>query len=89
MTETVLKNSSIYFYIYGYFSLQFIRRNCVHASKLYCPMLFNPVIPRPVGLSLFIKGLTQLEIDNSLNVNDRMLIRLTREEHLSMKDVDG
>ena len=34
---------------------------------------YHPDIPEPTGLSIFIKGLTELEIDKSLIVNGRVL----------------
>ena len=35
----------------------------------YCVTPYHPDIPEPTGLSIFIKGLAELEIDKSLIVN--------------------
>ena len=54
----------------------------------YCLMPYNQDIPEPAGLSLFLKGLAELEIDKSLIANGRVLIRLARKDHVPMKDFD-
>ena len=51
-------------------------------------MPYNQDISEPVGLSLFIKGLAELEIDKTLIANGRDLTRLARKDHVSTKDVD-
>ena len=54
----------------------------------YCLMPYNQDIPKPAGLSLFIKGLAELEIDKSLIANGRVLTMLARKDHVHMKDFD-
>ena len=54
----------------------------------YCLMPYNQDIPELAGLSLFLKGLAELEIDKSLISNGRVLIRLARKDHVPMKDFD-
>ena len=39
----------------------------------YCVTPYHPDIPEPTGLSIFIKGLAELEIDKSLIVNGHVL----------------
>ena len=39
----------------------------------YCVTPYHSEIPEPTGLSIFIKGLAELEIDKSLIVNGRVL----------------
>ena len=39
----------------------------------YCVTYYHPDIPEPTGLSIFIKGLAELEIDKSLIVNAHVL----------------
>ena len=52
----------------------------------YCLMPYNQDISEPVGLSLFLKGLAELEIDKSLIANGPVLTRLARKDHVPMKD---
>ena len=52
----------------------------------YCLTPYHPDIPEPTGLSIFIKGLTELEIDKSLIVNGRVLTILAHKHPLH--DVD-
>ena len=54
----------------------------------YCLMPYNQDIPEPVGLSLFLKGLAELEIDKSLIANGLVLTRLAGKDHVPMKDFD-
>ena len=54
----------------------------------YCLISYNQDIPEPAGLSLFLKGLAELEIDKSLIANGRMLTRSARKDHVPMKDFD-
>ena len=39
----------------------------------YCVTPYHPDIPEPTGLSIFIKGLAELEMDKSLIVNGHVL----------------
>ena len=55
---------------------------------LYCLMPYNQDIPESARLSLFLKGLAELEIDKSLIANGRVLTRLVRQDHVPMKDCD-
>ena len=54
----------------------------------YCLMPYNQDIPEPAGLSLFLKGLAELEIDKSLIAIGRVLTRLARKDHVPIKDFD-
>ena len=54
----------------------------------YCLTPYNQDIPEPAGLSLFLKGLAELEIDKSLIANGWVLTRLARKDHIPMKDFD-
>jgi hypothetical protein len=42
----------------------------------YCVTPYHPDIPEPTGMSIFIKGLAELEIDKNLIVNGRVLALL-------------
>ena len=53
----------------------------------YCLMPYNQYIPEPTGLSLIHKGLAELKIDKSLIVKGRLLTRLARKDHVSMKEL--
>ena len=55
----------------------------------YCLMPYNQDIPEPAGLSVFLKGLAELEIDKSLIANGRVLTRLARKDHVPMKVFDN
>jgi hypothetical protein len=50
-----------------------IRGNNIVDLLKYCVMPYHPDIPEPTGLSIFIKGLPELEIDKSLIVNGHVL----------------
>ena len=54
----------------------------------YCLMPYNQDIPEPAGLSLFLKGLAELEIDKSLIANGLMITRSAHKDHVPMKDFD-
>ena len=54
----------------------------------YRLMPYNQDISEPAGLSLFLKGLAELEIDKSLIANGLVLTRLSRRDHVAMKDFD-
>ena len=45
----------------------------------YCVTPYHPDIPEPNGVSIFIKGLAELEIDKSLIVNGRVLTVLAHK----------
>jgi hypothetical protein len=46
----------------------------------YCVMPYHPDIPEPTGLSIFIKGLAELEINKSLIINGRVLTVLSQSD---------
>ena len=54
----------------------------------HCLMPYNQNIPEPAGLSLFLKGLAELEIDKNLIANGQVFTRLARKDHVPMKDFD-
>ena len=51
-------------------------------------MPYNQDIPELAGLSLFLKGLAELEIDKSLIANVWVLTRLARKDHVPIKDCE-
>ena len=65
-----------------------IRETDIVVLLLYCLMPYNQDIPESAGLSLFLKGLAELEIDKSFIANGRVLTRLVRQDHVPMKDCD-
>jgi hypothetical protein len=57
----------------------------------YCVTPYHPYIPEPTGLSIFIKGLPELEIDKSLIVNGHALSVLAhkRSRQDTQSDADA
>ncbi len=49
----------------------------------YCVTHYNPDVPEPYGMNIFLKGLTSLEIDKGLIVNKKVLAELARMQHES------
>ena len=54
----------------------------------YSLLPYNPEIPEPAGLNLFVKSLTALEIDKSLIVNARILTMLARKSRQDIHSQD-
>jgi hypothetical protein len=55
----------------------------------YCVTPYHPDIPEPTGLSIFIKGLAELEIDKSLIVNGHLLSVLAHKWSRAQSDADA
>ena len=49
----------------------------------YCVTHYNPDVPEPYGINIFLKGLTSMEIDKGLIVNKKVLAKLACMQHES------
>jgi hypothetical protein len=66
-----------------------IRRTNIVDLLKYCVMPYHPDIPEPTGLSVFIKGLAELEIDKSLIINGRVLTHTVLAHKWSRQDTQS